>query len=57
MQIEENNITFLFMPPQDVLAGPEVHGMECIATIADVWPATDSVTPGTPCVGMWRDTF
>ena len=44
------------MPPQDVLAGPEVHGMECIATIGDVWPATDAVTPGTPCVGVWRDT-
>ena len=44
LQIAERNITFFLRPPQDVVVGPRVRGMERIAT---VWPDTDAVTSRT----------
>ena len=44
MQIEERNLGVFLRPPQDVVVGPRVFGMERIVTIG---PATDAVTPRT----------
>ena len=45
MQIDEKNLGFSSRPPQAVLVGPGLRGIECIG---EFWSTTDAVTPAAP---------